>query len=171
VEWPSVADPDTKSGPFSIPGIWNHFSVLRIYESSGMSNSLLLFRRCGKCNSQDLLVWEEHAASSRKFKNNMKAWFKGSLRFSASGFFHLYRIGQTFFNPPPPPASYFFYLKGPCHEIFDLWFFSSNNSIWAPDTRVKAFCIWLRIRGDIQLSNQLFWWLAGSMTPLTTSDS
>jgi hypothetical protein len=30
-------------------------------------------------------------------------------------------------------------LKGPCHETFDLWFFSSNNSIWAPDTRVKAF--------------------------------
>jgi hypothetical protein len=30
-------------------------------------------------------------------------------------------------------------LKVPCHEIFDLWFFSSNNSIWAPDTRVKAF--------------------------------
>jgi hypothetical protein len=32
-----------------------------------------------------------------------------------------------------------FYLKGPCHEIFDLRFFSSNNSIWAPDPRVKAF--------------------------------
>jgi hypothetical protein len=30
-------------------------------------------------------------------------------------------------------------LKGPCHEIFDLWFFSSNNSIWAPDTRFEAF--------------------------------
>jgi hypothetical protein len=30
-------------------------------------------------------------------------------------------------------------LKGPCHEIFDLWFFSSNNSIWAPDTRFKDF--------------------------------
>jgi hypothetical protein len=24
-------------------------------------------------------------------------------------------------------------LKGQCHEIFDLWFFSSNNPIWAPD--------------------------------------
>jgi hypothetical protein len=30
-------------------------------------------------------------------------------------------------------------LKGQCHEIFDLWFFSSNNLIWAPDSRVKAF--------------------------------
>jgi hypothetical protein len=30
-------------------------------------------------------------------------------------------------------------LKEPCHEIFDLQFFSSNNSIWAPDPRVKAF--------------------------------
>jgi hypothetical protein len=30
-------------------------------------------------------------------------------------------------------------LKGQCHEIFDLWFFSSNNPIWAPDSRVKAF--------------------------------
>jgi hypothetical protein len=24
-------------------------------------------------------------------------------------------------------------------EIFDLWFFSSNNTIWAPDSRVQAF--------------------------------
>jgi hypothetical protein len=31
------------------------------------------------------------------------------------------------------------YVKGPCHEIFDLWFFSSNNPIWAPDSQVKAF--------------------------------
>jgi hypothetical protein len=30
-------------------------------------------------------------------------------------------------------------LKGPCHEIFDLWFFSSNNPISAHDSRVKAF--------------------------------
>jgi hypothetical protein len=30
-------------------------------------------------------------------------------------------------------------FKGPCHEIYDLWFFSSNNSIWALDKRVKAF--------------------------------
>jgi hypothetical protein len=33
----------------------------------------------------------------------------------------------------------FLHLKEPCHEIFDHWFFSSNNSIWAPDTRVKTF--------------------------------
>jgi hypothetical protein len=30
-------------------------------------------------------------------------------------------------------------LKGPCQEIFDLWVFSSNDSIWAPDLWVKAF--------------------------------
>jgi hypothetical protein len=24
-------------------------------------------------------------------------------------------------------------LKGQCHEIFGLWFFSSNNPTWAPD--------------------------------------
>jgi hypothetical protein len=30
-------------------------------------------------------------------------------------------------------------LKGPCHEIFDLWFFLSNNPVWVPDSRVKAF--------------------------------
>jgi hypothetical protein len=30
-------------------------------------------------------------------------------------------------------------LKGQCHEIFDLWFFSSNNFPEAPDTPVKAF--------------------------------
>jgi hypothetical protein len=30
-------------------------------------------------------------------------------------------------------------LKGPCHEIFDLRFIASNNSIWALDPRVKAF--------------------------------
>jgi hypothetical protein len=30
-------------------------------------------------------------------------------------------------------------LKGPCHEIFELRFFSSNNSIWALDPWVKAF--------------------------------
>jgi hypothetical protein len=31
------------------------------------------------------------------------------------------------------------FLKGPSHEIFDLRFFSSNNSIWTLDPRVKAF--------------------------------
>jgi hypothetical protein len=31
------------------------------------------------------------------------------------------------------------FLKGQCQEIFDLWFFSSNSPIWAPDSRVKAF--------------------------------
>jgi hypothetical protein len=30
-------------------------------------------------------------------------------------------------------------LKGQCHEIFDLWFFSSNNPIWAPDSCCKIF--------------------------------
>jgi hypothetical protein len=30
-------------------------------------------------------------------------------------------------------------LKGSSHKIFDLWFFSSNNSIWAPDTFCKTF--------------------------------
>jgi hypothetical protein len=30
-------------------------------------------------------------------------------------------------------------FKGPWHEIFDLWFFSSNNFPWAPDAQVKAF--------------------------------
>jgi hypothetical protein len=30
-------------------------------------------------------------------------------------------------------------LNGPCHEIFYLWCFSSNNSIWAPDTQGKVF--------------------------------
>jgi hypothetical protein len=30
-------------------------------------------------------------------------------------------------------------LKGPCHEIFDPRFFSSNNTPWAPDSRTKAF--------------------------------
>jgi hypothetical protein len=24
-------------------------------------------------------------------------------------------------------------LRGQCHKIFDLWFFSSNNPTWAPD--------------------------------------
>jgi hypothetical protein len=26
------------------------------------------------------------------------------------------------------------FLKGQCHEIFDLWFFSSNNPFRAPDS-------------------------------------
>jgi hypothetical protein len=30
-------------------------------------------------------------------------------------------------------------LKGPCHEIFDLRFFSSNNSIWATDPYAYGF--------------------------------
>jgi hypothetical protein len=33
----------------------------------------------------------------------------------------------------------FFSSKGQWHEIFDLWFFSSNIPTWAPYSRVKAF--------------------------------
>jgi hypothetical protein len=39
----------------------------------------------------------------------------------------------------PQHCSSQYALKGPCHEIFDLRFFSSNNSIWAADPRAKAF--------------------------------
>jgi hypothetical protein len=50
-------------------------------------------------------------------------------------------------------------FKGPCHEIFDLWFFSSNNSIWAPDIRVTAYWnTWLCICGDFWFWNRLFHW-------------
>jgi hypothetical protein len=52
-------------------------------------------------------------------------------------------------------------LKGPCHEIFALRFSSSNNSIWAPDTRIKAFL--LRIR----LFSYEISWSTVSITPLT----
>jgi hypothetical protein len=31
------------------------------------------------------------------------------------------------------------FLKGLCHEIFDTWFFSSNNSSWDTDPRVEPF--------------------------------
>jgi hypothetical protein len=31
------------------------------------------------------------------------------------------------------------FLKGQCHEIFDLRFFSSNKTPWAPDSWAKAF--------------------------------
>jgi hypothetical protein len=30
-------------------------------------------------------------------------------------------------------------LMGQCHEIFDPWFFSSNNTPLAPDSWAKAF--------------------------------
>jgi hypothetical protein len=37
-----------------------------------------------------------------------------------------------------------------CHEVYDLWFFSSNNLSYAPVTRVEAFLKkWLRNREDI----------------------
>jgi hypothetical protein len=57
-------------------------------------------------------------------------------------------------------------LKGRCYEIFDLWCFSSNNSIWALIHGLKPFCKWLR--GDIRLWTRRFWWSAVSMTPITT---
>jgi hypothetical protein len=64
-----------------------------------------------------------------------------------------------------PVATYFTQdtphdLKGPCHDIFDLWLFSSNNPIWAPDSRVKAFS---------NMASKLFDKVDGtamSMTPL-----
>jgi hypothetical protein len=31
------------------------------------------------------------------------------------------------------------FLKGQCHEIFDLWFFHQTKLPLSPDTRVKAF--------------------------------
>jgi hypothetical protein len=48
------------------------------------------------------------------------------------------------------------FIKGTCHEIFDLWFFSSINSILAPDTRVKAF---------LHMASH---WSAVSLTPPTS---
>jgi hypothetical protein len=43
-----------------------------------------------------------------------------------------------------------FILKGQCHEIFDLRvFFSSNNTPWAPDSRLKTLWILLGIRRDM----------------------
>jgi hypothetical protein len=33
----------------------------------------------------------------------------------------------------------YFWLKGPCHKIFYLGFFSSNNSSGAPDPRVSSY--------------------------------
>jgi hypothetical protein len=58
-------------------------------------------------------------------------------------------------------------LKGPCHEIFDLRFFSSNNSNWALDPRVKAFfhMTSYSLRYSTMKSN--FLWSAVSMTPLS----
>jgi hypothetical protein len=35
--------------------------------------------------------------------------------------------------------TFYLLLKGQCHEIFDLRFFTSNNTPWAPDSRTKAF--------------------------------
>ena len=34
---------------------------------------------------------------------------------------------------------YFFSLKGQCHEIFELYFFSFIEPIWAPDKQAKMF--------------------------------
>jgi hypothetical protein len=42
-------------------------------------------------------------------------------------------------RPSPVAAIFLILFKAQCHEIFDLWFFSSNSPIWAPDSRVKAF--------------------------------
>jgi hypothetical protein len=54
-------------------------------------------------------------------------------------------------------------LKGPCHEIFDLWFFSSNNSIWAPDTRIKAFLHMASYSRGYLTMKLIFLWSAVSM--------
>jgi hypothetical protein len=36
-------------------------------------------------------------------------------------------------------------LKGQCHEIFDLWFFSSNNPAGAEDLEFAR--LWLPLKG------------------------
>jgi hypothetical protein len=59
-------------------------------------------------------------------------------------------------------------LKGPCHEIFDLRFFSSNHSIWAPDPRAKAFLHMASNSRRYSTKKSIFWWSAVSMSPLTT---
>jgi hypothetical protein len=58
--------------------------------------------------------------------------------------------------------SYRFFLKGQCHEIFDLWFFHQTIPPGALIHGLKHFCIWLRIRGVIDTAGSA----AVSMTQL-----
>jgi hypothetical protein len=55
-------------------------------------------------------------------------------------------------------------LKGPFHEIIDLRFFSSNNSIWASDPRFKAFLHMASYSRRYSTRKSTFWWSAVSMT-------
>jgi hypothetical protein len=48
------------------------------------------------------------------------------------------------------------FLKGECHEIFDLWFFHQTIPPGPLIHGLKPFCIWLRIREDIRLRNRQF---------------
>jgi hypothetical protein len=54
----------------------------------------------------------------------------------------------------------FWDLKGPWHEIFDLWFFSSNNSPYRPlGHGLKPFSIWIIIRRTNRICNRrVVWW-------------
>jgi hypothetical protein len=67
-------------------------------------------------------------------------------------------------------------LKGPCHEIFDRQFFSSNNSIWALDPRAlfaygfvfaKIFNYEIDFFVVSGVNDTADRWWAVSMTPLT----
>ncbi len=42
-------------------------------------------------------------------------------------------------------------LKVHLHEIFDIRFFSSKASSWAPDQALNCFRIWIQIRRDIRI--------------------
>ena len=42
-------------------------------------------------------------------------------------------------------------LKGQCHEMFDLYFFSLIEPIWAPDKQAKMVFLKIRFREDIRI--------------------
>jgi hypothetical protein len=56
-------------------------------------------------------------------------------------------------------------LKGPCHKIFDLRFFSSNNYIWALGPRIKAFLHMTSFSRRYLTMKSIFLWSVVSMTP------
>jgi hypothetical protein len=84
----------------------------------------------------------------------------------------LLHANYLFFLLPPDKFSLFFYfyyvIKGTLSQDFrPPVFFSSNNSTWATDPRVKAF---LKMTSDSRrysTMKSIFLWSALSITPLT----
>ena len=62
---------------------------------------------------------------------------------------YLYNVHYTVYNVHTLYSTRF-WLKGVCHEIFDLQFFSWFEPIWAPDKQAKYFRIRFWFRRDIR---------------------